>query len=167
MACASASVIAGGLPCARAGASPLVASARPISKLNSSAVLLCMVSFSVLTLRGSLPTGKDEPDSARPRSQLRDAPSHLPARLMLQLKFYNRASVELASLDIVCGSFDTDPSRASAAHRTVSIRKRPHITKVRSRSRHARTYIVPYRVRGSKIEIARVYHTARRWPNHL
>jgi plasmid stabilization system protein ParE len=24
-----------------------------------------------------------------------------------------------------------------------------------------------YRVRGSKIEIARVYHTSRRWPDHL
>jgi toxin ParE1/3/4 len=28
-------------------------------------------------------------------------------------------------------------------------------------------YIVPYRVRGSKIEIARVYHSSRRWPDHL
>ncbi|MGD1213178.1 MAG: type II toxin-antitoxin system RelE/ParE family toxin [Candidatus Acidiferrales bacterium] len=26
-------------------------------------------------------------------------------------------------------------------------------------------YIVPYRVRGTKIEIARVYHSARRWPD--
>ena len=29
------------------------------------------------------------------------------------------------------------------------------------------TYIVPYRVRGSKIEIARVYHTSRHWPDRL
>lgn len=30
----------------------------------------------------------------------------------------------------------------------------------------ARTsYIVPYRVRGDAIEILRVFHTARRWPN--
>jgi toxin ParE1/3/4 len=28
-------------------------------------------------------------------------------------------------------------------------------------------YIVPYRVRHSKIEIARVYHTSRRWPDRL
>jgi toxin ParE1/3/4 len=28
-------------------------------------------------------------------------------------------------------------------------------------------YIVPYRVRGSRIEIARVYHSARRWPERL
>ena len=28
-------------------------------------------------------------------------------------------------------------------------------------------YIVPYRVRGSKIEIARVYHTSRRWPDYF
>jgi toxin ParE1/3/4 len=28
-------------------------------------------------------------------------------------------------------------------------------------------YIVPYRVRGTKIEIARVYHTSRRWPDRL
>jgi toxin ParE1/3/4 len=28
-------------------------------------------------------------------------------------------------------------------------------------------YIVPYRVRGSTIEIARVYHTSRRWPARL
>jgi toxin ParE1/3/4 len=28
-------------------------------------------------------------------------------------------------------------------------------------------YIVPYRVRGSRIEIARVYHSARRWPDRL
>ncbi len=28
-------------------------------------------------------------------------------------------------------------------------------------------YIVPYRVHGSKIEIARVYHSSRRWPDHL
>jgi plasmid stabilization system protein ParE len=28
-------------------------------------------------------------------------------------------------------------------------------------------YIVPYRVRGSQIEIARVYHNARRWPDRL
>jgi plasmid stabilization system protein ParE len=28
-------------------------------------------------------------------------------------------------------------------------------------------YIVPYRVRGSKIEIARVYHASRRWPDRL
>ena len=28
-------------------------------------------------------------------------------------------------------------------------------------------YIVPYRVRGARIEIARVYHTARRWPDGL
>ena len=28
-------------------------------------------------------------------------------------------------------------------------------------------YIVPYRVRGSKIEITRVYHTSRRWPERL
>ena len=28
-------------------------------------------------------------------------------------------------------------------------------------------YIVPYRVRSSTIEIARVYHTSRRWPDHL
>jgi toxin ParE1/3/4 len=29
------------------------------------------------------------------------------------------------------------------------------------------SYIVPYRVRGSKIEIARVYHESRRWPDRL
>jgi toxin ParE1/3/4 len=28
-------------------------------------------------------------------------------------------------------------------------------------------YIVPYRVRGSKIEITRVYHASRRWPDRL
>ena len=28
-------------------------------------------------------------------------------------------------------------------------------------------YIVPYRVSGQFIEIARVYHAARRWPNFL
>jgi toxin ParE1/3/4 len=28
-------------------------------------------------------------------------------------------------------------------------------------------YIVPYRVRGSTIEITRVYHTSRRWPDRL
>ena len=28
-------------------------------------------------------------------------------------------------------------------------------------------YIVPYRVRGSRIEIARIYHTSRRWPDRL
>ena len=28
-------------------------------------------------------------------------------------------------------------------------------------------YIVPCRVRGAKIEIARVYHTSRRWPDRL
>ncbi len=28
-------------------------------------------------------------------------------------------------------------------------------------------YIVPYRVHGSKIEIARVYHASRCWPNRL
>lgn len=28
-------------------------------------------------------------------------------------------------------------------------------------------YIVPYRVRGATIEIARVYHSARRWPERL
>jgi len=28
-------------------------------------------------------------------------------------------------------------------------------------------YIVPYRMRGSRIEIARVYHSARRWPDRL
>ncbi len=28
-------------------------------------------------------------------------------------------------------------------------------------------YIVPYRVRGTKIEIARVYHSSRRWPDRL
>ena len=28
-------------------------------------------------------------------------------------------------------------------------------------------YIVPYRVRGTKIEIARIYHNARRWPDRL
>jgi toxin ParE1/3/4 len=28
-------------------------------------------------------------------------------------------------------------------------------------------YIVPYRVRGSRIEIARVYRTSRRWPDRL
>jgi toxin ParE1/3/4 len=28
-------------------------------------------------------------------------------------------------------------------------------------------YIIPYRVRGSRIEIARVYHSARRWPDRL
>ncbi len=28
-------------------------------------------------------------------------------------------------------------------------------------------YIVPYRVRGSKIEIAQVYHSSRRWPDRL
>jgi toxin ParE1/3/4 len=28
-------------------------------------------------------------------------------------------------------------------------------------------YIVPYRVRGSQIEIARVYHSARRWPDRF
>jgi toxin ParE1/3/4 len=29
------------------------------------------------------------------------------------------------------------------------------------------TYIVPYRVRGAKIEIARVYHSSRRLPDRL
>ncbi len=29
------------------------------------------------------------------------------------------------------------------------------------------SYIVPYRVRGSRIEIARVYHSSRRWPDRL
>jgi toxin ParE1/3/4 len=28
-------------------------------------------------------------------------------------------------------------------------------------------YIVPYRMRGARIEIARVYHSVRRWPDHL
>src|ERR1700726_669095 len=28
-------------------------------------------------------------------------------------------------------------------------------------------YVVPYRVRGSTIEIVRVYHSARRWPEQL
>jgi len=28
-------------------------------------------------------------------------------------------------------------------------------------------YIVPYRGRQSKFEIVRVYHTSRRWPDHL
>ena len=28
-------------------------------------------------------------------------------------------------------------------------------------------YIVPYRVRGTAIEIVRVYHSARRWPDRL
>jgi toxin ParE1/3/4 len=28
-------------------------------------------------------------------------------------------------------------------------------------------YIVPYRVRHSTIEIARVYHASRRWPDRL
>jgi toxin ParE1/3/4 len=28
-------------------------------------------------------------------------------------------------------------------------------------------YIIPYRVSGTKIEIARVYHTSRRWPDRL
>jgi toxin ParE1/3/4 len=28
-------------------------------------------------------------------------------------------------------------------------------------------YIVPYRVRGEMIEVARVYHSARRWPERL
>jgi toxin ParE1/3/4 len=28
-------------------------------------------------------------------------------------------------------------------------------------------YIVPYRMRRSKIEIARVYHSSRRWPDRL
>lgn len=28
-------------------------------------------------------------------------------------------------------------------------------------------YIVPYRVRGATVEIARVYHGARRWPDRL
>jgi toxin ParE1/3/4 len=28
-------------------------------------------------------------------------------------------------------------------------------------------YIVPYRMRGSRIEIARVYHSSRRWPDHF
>jgi toxin ParE1/3/4 len=28
-------------------------------------------------------------------------------------------------------------------------------------------YIVPYRVSGSRIEIARVYHSSRRWPDRL
>ena len=28
-------------------------------------------------------------------------------------------------------------------------------------------YIVPYRIRGTTIEIARVYHSARRWPERL
>jgi toxin ParE1/3/4 len=28
-------------------------------------------------------------------------------------------------------------------------------------------YVVPYRVRGSTIEIVRVYHSSRRWPERL
>ncbi len=28
-------------------------------------------------------------------------------------------------------------------------------------------YIVPYRVRGDTLEILRVFHAARRWPNHF
>jgi toxin ParE1/3/4 len=28
-------------------------------------------------------------------------------------------------------------------------------------------YIVPYRLRGSTIEIVRVYHSSRRWPERL
>jgi toxin ParE1/3/4 len=28
-------------------------------------------------------------------------------------------------------------------------------------------YVVPYRVRGSTIEIVRVYHSSRRWPQRL
>jgi toxin ParE1/3/4 len=28
-------------------------------------------------------------------------------------------------------------------------------------------YIVPYRIRGTTIEIARVYHSSRRWPGRL
>ena len=28
-------------------------------------------------------------------------------------------------------------------------------------------YVIPYRVRGSHIEIVRVYHSARRWPDRL
>jgi toxin ParE1/3/4 len=28
-------------------------------------------------------------------------------------------------------------------------------------------YIVPYRIRGTTIEIARVYHSSRRWPERL
>jgi len=28
-------------------------------------------------------------------------------------------------------------------------------------------YIVPYRVRGQKVEILRVFHTARKWPSRL
>ncbi len=28
-------------------------------------------------------------------------------------------------------------------------------------------YIIPYRVRGATIEIVRVYHSARRWPERL
>jgi toxin ParE1/3/4 len=28
-------------------------------------------------------------------------------------------------------------------------------------------YIIPYRVRGSRIEVIRVYHSARRWPDRL
>jgi toxin ParE1/3/4 len=29
------------------------------------------------------------------------------------------------------------------------------------------TYIVPYRVRAATIEILRVFHAARKWPNHF
>jgi toxin ParE1/3/4 len=29
------------------------------------------------------------------------------------------------------------------------------------------TYIVPYRLRGSTIEIVRLYHSSRRWPEPL
>ena len=28
-------------------------------------------------------------------------------------------------------------------------------------------YVVPYRVRGQKVEILRVFHAARKWPNRL
>jgi toxin ParE1/3/4 len=28
-------------------------------------------------------------------------------------------------------------------------------------------YVVPYRIRGTTIEIARVYHSSRRWPERL
>ena len=32
---------------------------------------------------------------------------------------------------------------------------------------HGTAYVVPYRVRGEQIEILRVYHAARRWPNEF
>ena len=28
-------------------------------------------------------------------------------------------------------------------------------------------YILPYRVRGCAVEVLRVFHTARKWPNHM